>query len=109
METIKSTTANTKNFTTVHLSALDVPVPVNIEWAPNVNIQAALEMYLQQHTEIIAQILTEPTSKPQPQGKWAAVAKRLSTQNTLSPEAGKALKKGIAEFRETFAIGDHFD
>jgi len=109
METIKSTTANTKNFITVRLSALDVPVPVNIELSPNVNIQAALEKYLQQHTEIIAQILREQTSKPQPKGKWAAIAKRLSTQNTLSPEAGKALKKGIAEFRETFAIGDNFE
>jgi hypothetical protein len=109
MKTTESTTTNTNHFTTIHLSALNVPVPANIEFPSNVNIQAALEHYLRQHTEVMAQILREQMSKPQPKGKWAEAAKRLSTQHTLSPEAGKALKKGIAEFRETFAIGDNFD
>jgi hypothetical protein len=47
---------------------------------------------------------TKPVAKKT--GKWAAAAKRLSTQNTLSQEAGKELQKAIRDFRETFAIGD---
>ena len=43
---------------------------------------------------------------PKKTGKWAAAAKRLSNQNTLSQEAGKELQKAIIDFRETFAIGD---
>ncbi|MCK5524327.1 MAG: hypothetical protein KAI83_14440 [Thiomargarita sp.] len=43
---------------------------------------------------------------PKKTGKWAAAAKRLSKQNTLSQEAGKELQKAIRDFRETFAIGD---
>ena len=68
---------STNNFTTIHLSALDVPIPANIELPSNLNIQAALEKYLQQHTEVMTQILREQTTKPQSKGKWAEVAKRF--------------------------------
>jgi len=42
-------------------------------------------------------------------GKWAAAAKRLSTQNTLSPEAGKILEEEGKKFRAGFVLGDNFD
>lgn len=51
-------------------------------------------------------VLGFTSNVPKKTGKWAAAAKRLSKQNTLSQEAGKELQKAIREFRETFAIGD---
>ncbi len=41
-----------------------------------------------------------------PATNWAKTAERLSTQNTLTAEAGSALKKGVNEFRDSFAVGD---
>jgi hypothetical protein len=42
-------------------------------------------------------------------GKWAAVAEQLSTQHTLSPEAGKILDEEGKKFREGFVLGDDLD
>jgi hypothetical protein len=44
-----------------------------------------------------------------PTGKWAAAASLMSTQHTLSPEAGKILEEEGKKFREGFVLGDYFD
>ncbi|EDN65592.1 hypothetical protein BGP_5468 [Beggiatoa sp. PS] len=78
------------------------------------NVRLALTRLLKNNPQVFTvnspeealAILGVTSNVPQKTGKWAAAAKRLSTQNTLSQEAGKELQKAILDFRETFAIGD---
>ena len=100
-------------------------VPVNhpiISESHLLNVIKALQIILENNPEVfIANSPEEALQKlgfhlpekqlpeKQQQGKWAAAAKRLSTQNTLSPEAGKILEEEGKKFREGFVLGDYFE
>jgi len=79
------------------------------------NVRKALQIILENNPEVlIANSPEEALQKlgfhfPEQKGKWAAAAERLSTQNTLSIEAGKILEEEGKNFREGFILGDHFE
>ncbi|RKZ93772.1 MAG: hypothetical protein DRR19_00155 [Candidatus Parabeggiatoa sp. nov. 1] len=88
-----------------------------------VNVRKALQIILENHPDVFVANSPEealqklgfhfPEKKQKgekkPKGKWAAVAEQLSTQHTLSPEAGKILEEEGKKFREGFVLGDYFD
>jgi len=79
------------------------------------NVRKALQIILENNLEVLVANSPEEVLQklgfnfPEQKGKWAAAAKRLSTQNTLSYEAGKILEEEGKKFREGFILGDNFD
>lgn len=90
------------------LKSEDIP-PKNLH-----NVQLAFTILLKNNPNIfkanspeeVLTILGLTLKVPKKKGKWAAAAKRLSEQNTISSNVGKEFEQAISDFRETFAIGD---
>jgi hypothetical protein len=81
---------------------------LNVRKALQIILENNLDVFVAKSPEEALQKLGFNFPEKKPKGKWAA-AERLSTQNTLSPEAGKILEEEGKKFRAGFVLGDNFD
>jgi len=82
---------------------------LNVRKALQIILENNLEVLVANSPEEVLQKLGFNFPEKKQKGKWAAAAKRLSTQNILSHEAGKILEEEGRKFRNGFILGDHFD
>jgi hypothetical protein len=82
---------------------------LNVKKALQIILENKREVFVAKSPEEALQKLGFNFPEKKQKGKWAAAAERLSTQNTLSFEAGKILEEEEKKFREGFVLGDHFD